>query len=218
MAIPVSGTTPEHRREVIQAILVISDYRAMHATPMTSVTMGIRSMVRTVRRDDTIRPGQRFKRIDRIMDKLVRFPRMRLCQMEDIGGCRVVLPSLDEVYRVLARIRHNWPDCRVTDYIANPKDDGYRGIHVIKRRNDRLVEVQIRTEGQHGWAEAVELYSPRVGYNLKDGDGPADLREYFSEAAARIAREERGEPLDPVAEAAFARLRERVLPYFQRNA
>jgi hypothetical protein len=58
----------------------------MHARPMAAVTMGIRSMVRTTRRQDDIRPGQRFKRFDRILNKLVRFPRMRLSQMEDIGG------------------------------------------------------------------------------------------------------------------------------------
>jgi putative GTP pyrophosphokinase len=201
--------------ELAEAIRTIIAYRAMHARPMTSVTMGIRSMVTTVRRDDSIRPAQRFKREDRILTKLLRYPRMRLSQMEDIGGCRVVLPSIDEVYRVLDRIRHNWSDAIESDYIGNPKPDGYRGIHVVKKRDGRLVEVQLRTIAQHVWASQVEISSPRVRFNLKDGEGPADLREYFKQASDRLARHDRGEPEEAAAEAAFATLRQRVLPYFQ---
>lgn len=201
---------------IAKAIGAVDEYRGMHAVPMTSVTMGIRSMVRTVRGNSEIRPGQRFKRFDRIVAKLLRFPRMRLSQMEDIGGCRVILPTTDEVYAVLQRVRHNWKDeADVTDYIADPKADGYRGIHVVYKRGGRLIEVQLRTERQHEWAEAIESSSPRVGFNLKDGGGPADLREYFKAASERLARTDARVAPDPVAEAAFARLREQVLHYFQ---
>lgn len=213
----VADMTADERERTIKAYATIVDYRTMHGAPMAKVTTGIRSMVRTTRRRDDIRPGQRFKRLDRILTKLARFPRMRLSQMEDIGGCRVVLPSVDEVYAVLARIRHNWPDnARVSDYIADPKPDGYRGIHVVHKRDGRLIEVQLRTERQHEWAEAIETSSPRVSFNLKDGAGPADLREYFKRASDRLALEDAGRPPDPVAEEEFATLRERVVHYFER--
>jgi ppGpp synthetase/RelA/SpoT-type nucleotidyltranferase len=189
----------------------------MHAYPMTKVTMGIRSMVRTATRDESIRPGQRFKRMDRIVDKLLRYPRMRLSQMEDIGGCRVVLPDIESVYRALARVQRQWGDsARLTDYIAAPKEDGYRGIHVIERRDGRLVEVQLRTRGQHQWAEAIEAWGPRLGFNLKDGEGPDLLRRYFQRASIRIALGEAGEPADERLEAEFDTLRRRVRPYFER--
>ena len=217
IATPRAQRVAAQEDDALKSVATVIDYRSMHATPMTSVTMGIRSMVRTVRRDDTIRPAQRFKREDRILGKLLRYPRMRLSQMEDIGGCRVVLPTLSEVYAVLGRVRHNWPEAKVSDYIAEPKADGYRGIHVVKKRGGRLIEVQLRTAGQHEWATAVEVSSPRVKFNLKDGEGPADLREYFKRASERIAQRERGEALDPAAERAFATLRQRVLPYFQRR-
>jgi putative GTP pyrophosphokinase len=204
----------ETRVRLIRAVRTIEEYRGMHAGPMTSVTMGIRSMVQTVRRRDDVRPGQRFKRLDRILDKLERYPRMRLSQMEDIGGCRVVLPTIAEVYAVLRRVRHNWSEIRPDDYITNPKADGYRGIHVVKKRGGRLIEIQLRTVGQHEWAEAIESSSPRVGFNLKDGGGPADLREYFKLASDRIYTQEAGDDPDPVTEQAFATLRERVLHYF----
>lgn len=211
----------ERRRslnQAVESIETISAYRALHAKPMDRTTMGIRSMVRTSRGgDDTIRPGQRFKRLDRIVNKLERYPKMRLSQMEDIGGCRVILPTTAAVYEVMKRIHHNWgEEARISDYIAEPKSDGYRGIHIVHKRAGRLVEVQLRTQRQHGWAETVEIFGPRVGYRLKDGEGPADLREYFERAAGRLAEQDAGRPLDPGAESAFATLREQVTPYFTR--
>ncbi|MGH3626228.1 MAG: RelA/SpoT domain-containing protein [Sciscionella sp.] len=207
----------DERRRLIDAFNAINKYRAMHADPLGRTWMGVRSMVRTATRVDNLRPGQRFKRLDRILGKLIRHPRMRLSQMEDIGGCRVIVPTLGQVAAVVARMRHNWADSRVIDYIANPKEDGYRGMHVIHRRSGRLIEVQVRTTGQHEWAETIEVFSPRLGYNLKDGAGPDDLRDYFRQAAARIARHEAGEGPDRVAEERFATLRQQVLHYFQRN-
>jgi hypothetical protein len=82
--IDIQRLSTADRKALFAAAQTIWDYRALHTVPMTSVTMGIRSMVQTVRRDETIRPGQRFKRADRILGKLRRFPQMRLSQMEDI--------------------------------------------------------------------------------------------------------------------------------------
>lgn len=202
-------------RSFSEAVRVIVAYRDMHAYPMTKVTMGVRSMVKTATRDDTLRPGQRFKRLDRILVKLFRHPHMRLSQMEDIGGCRVILDNLEQVDAVADRIMGRWgKTAHLTDYIKKPKDDGYRGIHIVERRDGRLIEVQLRTRGQHAWAQAIEDYSPVTGFNLKDGDGPDDLRLYFKMAADHIARAERGEPQDPAAEREFARLRTQVSKYF----
>jgi GTP pyrophosphokinase len=201
--------------EAARAVVVIANYREMHAYPMTKVTVGVRSMIQTATRDDGLRPGQRFKRMNRIVGKLERFPHMRLSQMEDIGGCRAVLPDLETVYQVLGRVRKNWGHrAKVLDYVENPKADGYRGIHVIERRDGRYVEVQLRTEGQHTWAEAVEAWGPRLGFNLKDGQGPDDLRQYYRMAGERIARAEAGLPIEDEFEAQFVTLRERVTPYF----
>ena len=74
--------------DVLAALVLIGDYRAMHAYPLGKVTMGVRQMIETGLGFDPPRPGQHFKRMDRILPKLLRFPHMRLSQMEDIGGCR----------------------------------------------------------------------------------------------------------------------------------
>lgn len=202
--------------EAIAAVRTIADYRALHAYPLRKVTMGVRVMIETELGAGAPRPGQRFKRIDRILPKLLRFPHMRLSQMEDIGGCRAVFESLDALYAVAGRIRRRWPHARVTDYITEPKDDGYRCLHIVEKRDRRLIEVQLRTVRQHEWAEAVEDALQLTGHNIKDGRGPADLRRYYVMAAERLAREDRGEPPDEALERQFARLRERARHYFRR--
>jgi ppGpp synthetase/RelA/SpoT-type nucleotidyltranferase len=204
---------PGQRIAGVRAILVIADYRAMHAYPLRKVTMGVRQMIATELAPRAPRPGQRFKRMDRILGKLIRFPRMRLSQMEDIGGCRAVFDSLDDVYAVARRIRRRWPHAKVMDYIASPKDDGYRSLHIVEKRDNRLIEVQLRTARQHEWAEAVEQALDWTGYDIKDGDGPADLRRYYAMAAERLARDDSGEPPDPALERRFVTLREQIRHY-----
>jgi putative GTP pyrophosphokinase len=140
---------------------------------------------------------------------------MRLSQMEDIGGCRVVFETVDEVYQVASRLRRRWPHARTTHHIETPKPDGYRCLHIIERRDGRLIEVQLRSQRHHSWAEAIESAGPSTGHDLKDGEGPADLRRYFELAAERLAREDAGEPLDLAVEAEFVTLRERVRHYFR---
>ena len=135
---------------------------------------------------------------------------MRLSQMEDIGGCRAVFGSLDNLYAAAGRIQKRWPHARVEDHIAEPKEDGYRCLHLVERRDGRYIEVQLRTERQHNWAENVERWTGLTGFNLKDGAGPADLRRYFAMAAERLAQEDAGAPLDEALEAEFDTLREQV--------
>jgi ppGpp synthetase/RelA/SpoT-type nucleotidyltranferase len=213
---PDARMTGEPREKMFAAIGTMQAYRALHASPLAKVTRGVRTMVRAATGDDSIRPGQRFKRMDRIFWKLLRQPHMRLSQMEDIGGCRVVLPGLEHVYAVAERLMRTWgKSARLTDYVVSPKPDGYRAVHIVERRDGRQIEVQLRTRGQHLWATAMEDYSPVTGYRLKDGEGPPELRHYVRLAADRIARAERGEPADEALELEFARVREQVRPYFQ---
>ena len=41
---------------------------------------------------------QRLKRLESIMGKLERFPDMNLYRMQDLGGCRVILDTIEQVY------------------------------------------------------------------------------------------------------------------------
>ena len=177
---------------LIQAVaLVLFRFRPTFQRPLDSVVMGLRSMVKTVApslkgRRKNLPVGQRLKREFQIIDKLARHPKMKLARMQDIGGCRAVMPGgAPEVQAVLERIERAHWDIRgkVDDYVANPTRWGYRAIHVVVMRDDHLIEIQLRTPGQHQWAIAVERASNRLRQPLKFGVGDPVLLKYYERAA-----------------------------------
>jgi ppGpp synthetase/RelA/SpoT-type nucleotidyltranferase len=150
-----------------------------------------------------------------ILDKLERFSSMRLTQMEDVAGCRAILGGgAPEVAGVLRRVRRNWEIVGIDDYVKSPKQTGYRAIHIVVRRDGHSVEIQLRTPGQHEWAEAVERVAARIRQPLKDGKGPHDLLTYFELVGWVIAIEERGETPDQHFVEILRRFQSRVEPYF----
>ncbi len=77
-------------------------------------------------------------------------------EVRDIEAVRVIVDSIPDCYSVLGIVHTSWPHIanEFDDYIANPKDNGYRSIHtaVIGPRG-RTLEVQIRTHEMHNEAE-----------------------------------------------------------------
>lgn len=202
--------------DVVDAYFTVSLYRDMHAYPMTKVTNGVRHYIKAATGDESLRPGQRFKRMNRILDKLRRYPHMRLSQMEDIGGCRAVLNNRDQVNEVVKRITRRWTDARVIDYVENPKSSGYRSVHLIARRDGRMVEVQLRTTGQHAWADAAETWTPpAVDFNVKDDPAgvPEPVRSYFQVAGEIIALRETGQQPEEALMTEVRRLEGELAPY-----
>ena len=73
----------------------------------------------------------------------------------DIGGIRIVTLFIDDVYRILDDIKKqpNLVVVDVQDWIANPKENGYRSLHVLVQvivycngaARTVTIEIQIRT-------------------------------------------------------------------------
>lgn len=178
-----------------EAIDIIADYRIHFQDPLKKVTVGLRQFVAREAAEVTV--GQRLKRTPQILNKLGRFSSMRLTQMDDIAGCRAILPGgAPEITGVLRRIRRNWDIVKIDDYVARPKDTGYRAIHIVVRRDSLPVEIQLRTPRQHEWAEAVERWAGRSGFALKDGEGPGELLSYLELVGWAISADERGNAPD----------------------
>ncbi|MFZ5853961.1 MAG: RelA/SpoT domain-containing protein [Chloroflexota bacterium] len=194
------------------ALAVALAYRAAHQASLTSVVMGLRSMVKTVGAPVIV--AQRLKRMPAIVGKLARFPRMDLSRMQDIGGCRAILPDQGTVTKVRRRISKNgWKVDKEYDYVSSPKDTGYRALHVVVVNHDRLVEVQLRTAAQHSWAEAVEKIELRRRYGLKDGTGPQVLMELLRQSAYAMDHISRGEVMSAEFDREFDELRRRAKPH-----
>jgi putative GTP pyrophosphokinase len=195
-------------------------FRAEFPGPTKKVTVGLRQFVLRECEPNAIPTvGQRLKRAPQIVEKLSRHPKMNLSRMQDIGGCRaILLGGHDEVARVARRIDRNWTVKHRKHYtLAEPAESGYRALHIVVERDGRLIEIQLRTPGQHEWAEAIERTDKRLGINMKSGEGPSDLLEYFRLAADGLAYEDAGETAPPAFLRHFAKARERARPYLERS-
>ncbi len=213
----VAAAAPVDVDRLNDAVEVVSTFRAAHSYPLTKVTVGIRQFVQT--EGAVVIVAQRLKRLPQIVHKLHRMPGTDLARMEDVGGCRAVLTDFDEIDRVRRRIKKNrWNIKRERDYIAHPKDTGYRGVHLVVERDSRRIEIQLRTGGQQQWAEAVERTASRLSMPLKDGEGDSRVLEYFRLAGEGIYLTEAALPRESSFLARFEAARSAVVAagYFRR--
>src|SRR3546814_597269 len=77
---------------------VLNEWRSFHTVPRNSITVGLRQKSRRIYQGALV--VQRLKRARSILAKLIREPSMRLTQMQDIGGGRAVLDSVESVYQL----------------------------------------------------------------------------------------------------------------------
>lgn len=188
------------------AIKIIWEYRQTFAYPMTKVSSNLRYYV-AKHNSDAVFVAQRHKRLQRIVEKLERHPKMRMSQMQDVGGCRAVVNDQRAAYGVLAGIRKNWDVVGVDDYVAVPRPTGYRALHAIVRKDGCAIEVQLRTFGQQTWADEVERLDSQTTHQLKDGVGPADALLYTRGLADIISDIDAGRTPTPERSEELRRLR-----------
>jgi Region found in RelA / SpoT proteins len=118
--------------------------------------------------------------------------------MQDIGGCRAIVSTVSEVERPndhIQKSRTRNKLHREQNYITEPKDSGYRGIHLIYKYNgekseykDYFVELQLRSKVQHAWATTVEIVDTFTSQALKSSKGTQDWTNFFCAASAEFAK------------------------------
>ena len=181
---------------VQDASAVLNDYRSEIKDPLKKVVMGLRSAVRTAGAEVLV--SERLKRQPRIIGKLIRFPHMQLSVMQDIGGCRAILPDLASVEDVRRRLERQKSDLiRIKDYNVDAPSSGYRAVHIVVRREGALVEVQLRTFRQQMWADLVEELDKAYRLNLKNEEGPIEVLDYLRTFGSSLAMIERTGTIDP---------------------
>lgn len=187
-----SSTKEEHDN----ALIILNNWRAAHAYPLQVICSNLR-----LRNPNAI-VVQRLKRLESIAGKIERFPNMSLYRMQDLGGCRVIVDTINQVYKSInnyknSRIRHILK--REYDYIQNPKDSGYRSYHMVYQfhsdkketyNKNMLIEIQFRTKLQHIWATAVEMMGIYTKSNLKSNQGNKEILRFFTLVSSVIALQE----------------------------
>ncbi len=180
---------PEEQQDALSdAYGLVVDFRSGFATPLLKVRVGLQSFIKTTGYPES-QIGQRLKRFQRIVQKLARYQNMQLTTMQDIAGCRVVLPDLEAVAAMTRHIHKRWGPSIVSvdDYIKSPQDSGYRAVHIVVRRDDHPVEIQLRSRRQHRWADSVEQFSRSADIEFKWGEGDIRTQDAFARIADYLA-------------------------------
>jgi ppGpp synthetase/RelA/SpoT-type nucleotidyltranferase len=201
-----SDTSSDQEKE--QAIEVLDNWRAIHSYPMHTFQMRLRDKAKKLDKESLT--AQRLKRVPAIINKLKRGyhghqPSMKLFQMQDIGGCRAILSTVALARRLYTDhylkgdLKHKLINKK--DYITNPKEDGYRSLHLVyeyrsdkgkKEFNGLLTEIQIRTRLEHLWATAVETAGFFTRQAIKSNEGDKEWTDFFRLISSAFAIIENG--------------------------
>jgi ppGpp synthetase/RelA/SpoT-type nucleotidyltranferase len=172
--------------ERLGAMGIVDAWRQSHAVPLEWVTNALGRRIGPIATQCVV--AQRLKRMPQIVKKLARYGNMNLARMQDLGGCRIVLPDLEQIDEA-ARLIGNygtdrWEIRHRADYrIEGRPDTAYRALHIIVSREHRMVEIQLRTLREHAWAEAVERVTALSDHDVKEGRAPQEFLEYFKLAS-----------------------------------
>lgn len=103
-------------------------------------------------------------------------------EVYDIRAVRIMVHSEQDCYRVLGIVHSLWRNIpnEFDDYIANPKENGYRSLHTaVKGPANRILEIQIRTKDMHEEAE----YGVCAHWRYKKSDKDSGSNSYEQKIA-----------------------------------
>jgi putative GTP pyrophosphokinase len=151
-----------------------ADLRLLDAYRL-SFEQAYRHVIGIIRETLKLEPtGRPAKSTTSIVDKLKR-ESIRLTQMQDIAGCRVIVEDIESQEKTVAELGRVFANVSVVDRREMPSH-GYRAVHVIVKAEEKYVEVQVRTTLQHLWAELSEKLSDVYNQTIKYGGGSDAIR------------------------------------------
>ncbi len=105
----------------------------------------------------------------------------------DILAFRIIVADVKTCYAALSVVHHIWEpiEREFDDYIARPKENGYQSLHTVvwaqdEFANRRALEVQIRTEDMHRFAE----YGVAAHWRYKEAGGSNFSEQKYDEKIA----------------------------------
>jgi GTP pyrophosphokinase len=106
--------------------------------------------------------------------KKMRGKELDFSELYDVRAFRVIVDDIKTCYTVLGVVHNIWTPIpkEFDDYISRPKANGYQSLHTVVTAEDgRPLEVQIRTQQMHSFAEygvaAHWRYKEEGGSNFK---------------------------------------------------
>lgn len=179
---------PETESDVRKTFRVANSWLASHALPMARMRSELHGQMSSLKTKGLT--AARLKQMHSIRKKLTRIG-SNLRQMQDLGGCRAVVPNIQDARNLVEAIKQkSTHDLKREDrYMDEPRDSGYRSQHLIYAfeprdgsevgYQGRLIELQIRSRIQHSWSTAVEAVGMFRKEALKAGEGNSEWLRLF---------------------------------------
>ena len=114
--------------------------------------------------------------------------------LNDVAGIRVICSFPEDIYILAERLcsQDDVTVIEVKDYIKNPKDNGYRSLHLIleipifllQEKKSMRVEVQFRTIAMDFWASLEH----KVRYKKEITERDAEIYEELKNCAEEISK------------------------------
>jgi GTP pyrophosphokinase len=142
---------PQAYKRIAKAL---EESRAARETYITDFVVDLTRRVRTHGIESAAVFG-RPKHIYSIWKKM-RDKRIEFSDLFDVRAVRVLVDDLQQCYSVLGIVHSCWQPIgrEFDDYVANPKDNGYRSLHTaVIGPAGKPVEIQIRTRVMDDYAE-----------------------------------------------------------------
>ena len=185
-----------------EALAIAQAWRVQHLEP---TVFCFEALTRCAEHFQEAVVSYRLKRMRSIVRKLQRDNnRFKLGALDDIGGCRLIVGSVREVYEAAQILDDLLEHRKIKDYITAPQRSGYRSYHAIYKVPvggiTYRIEVQIRTRLQHLWATGVEAVGEVYGLEYKSPDVRASLegeeqkRDRFLMLSSHLFALEEGQP------------------------
>lgn len=179
MAMNLSKTQIDRLGERLKKGDISEDDRRLLNDYRRSFSEAYEYVVGRIQKELGLKPtGRQPKTVESITEKLRR-ESIRLTQIQDIAGCRVVVPDVvrqDEVVRALSVL---FKSASIVDRRRKPSH-GYRAVHIIVTHLGKTVEIQIRTELQDAWAELSEKLSNIEDPSIKYGGGDEQIQNILT--------------------------------------
>ena len=116
--------------------------------------------------------------------------------LQDIAGVRVICPYISDIYNVKDMLLKQ-PDIKLIeekDYIATPKESGYRSLHIVveipvylsQTEHKVKVEIQLRTIAMDFWASLEHELRYKTSTKI-----PVSIRRELQRCAETIAMTDR---------------------------
>lgn len=157
-----------------------------------SYTEAYETVVGLIQSQIGLEPSGRPAKTNTMIIEKLRRQSIRLSQIQDIAGCRIVVPDLLTQDEAVERLKMLFDNIEVDDRRERPSH-GYRAVHVIVKNSGKLIEVQVRTSLQHLWAEVSEKLSGVVDASIKYGRGDKDILIILNTMSQKIKEQELAE-------------------------